>query len=275
MTPRLLPLAGLLFLLSGVLTGCPHSGTGPTGAGSGNGSPTKNGKNGAAIPVTTPSIRGRVEFVGDAPPRHRIAGILEDDYCSENCKDPRSERLIVDRHVDYKTVRNAIISIKRADSPIENESYPVPEKTVVLDQTGCVFRPHIVSLRVGQTLTIRNSDKIKHNANLRAEINDPRNEDFRPIPGYSIDYSAHSAEIIPVLCNSHPWMQAYAAFFDHPFYAVTGADGTFELPGPLPPGTYTVTAWHEWPTLYPLEKQVTVGDGETTVNFTFVLYRDE
>ena len=50
--------------------------------------------------------------------------------------------------------------------------------------------------------------------------------------------------MVPFKCDVHGWMNAYVGVLDHPYFAVTDKDGKFELKA-LPPGTYTIEAWHE------------------------------
>jgi hypothetical protein len=75
--------------------------------------------------------------------------------------------------------------------------------------------------------------------------------------------------MVPFKCDVHKWMHAFVGVLDHPYYAVTGADGAFDLTG-LPPGTYTIEAWHE--TLGAQTQTVTIGEQETgDVAFTFTI----
>ena len=75
--------------------------------------------------------------------------------------------------------------------------------------------------------------------------------------------------MIPVKCDVHPWMQSYVGVLDHPFFAVTGEGGTFELAG-LPAGSYTIEAWHESERIGTMTQDVTVADGESkSVDFAF------
>ena len=64
---------------------------------------------------------------------------------------------------------------------------------------------------------------------------------------------------VPVKCNVHPWMKSYIAVVGNPYFQVTGADGKFTLKN-VPPGTYTLTAWHE--SLGSMDQMVTVGASE-------------
>jgi uncharacterized protein (DUF2141 family) len=87
-------------------------------------------------------------------------------------------------------------------------------------------------------------------------------------PGMTIEEAIARQEVaIPVKCNIHPWMKSYVAVFKHPFFMVTGKDGSFDLQN-LPPGTYTIQAWHE--KLGTSTQKVTVGANESkTLDFVF------
>jgi plastocyanin len=137
----------------------------------------------------------------------------------------------------------------------------------LLDQQGCIYAPHVVALRVGQPLRIRNSDPTLHNVHVRSE----RNREFnlgQPIRGLESRRTFTSGEVgIDVSCDVHGWMSGVIAVFDHPYFAVSGEDGGFVLAG-VPAGTYTVEAWHE--TLGVTSQQVTVtatGEAQVTLEF--------
>jgi uncharacterized protein (DUF2141 family) len=88
-----------------------------------------------------------------------------------------------------------------------------------------------------------------------------------PIPNMEIEKTFDDVEIFKIKCDVHPWMSSWVGVFDNPFFAVTDADGSFELAG-LPAGTYTVVAVHEKYGEKPTE--VTVGDGEAgTADFAY------
>lgn len=137
---------------------------------------------------------------------------------------------------------------------------------VVLDQVNCQYVPHVVALRTGQTLHVTSSDPAMHNVHGLCTDNDPFN--FALVrPGQSKDLTFSQPETFPVTCDVHPWMKAYVHVFAHPWFAVTQADGTFEIRD-VPAGKYTLVAWQE--NYGTLKQPITVADGKTTpAQFTF------
>lgn len=152
-------------------------------------------------------------------------------------------------------------------SGLEGKTFPVPTDPVVFDQQGCLYEPHVLGVRAGQPVRILNSDATLHNVNAKPTQSAPFNLAM-PTKGMTITKTFAKPEImVPVKCNVHPWMHAYIGVVDHPFFAVSGADGTFAIPG-LPAGTYTVEAWHE--RLGTVTETVTVADGDSpSLAFTF------
>ena len=135
-----------------------------------------------------------------------------------------------------------------------------------MDQDGCVYRPHILGVMSGQDITIRNSDGLLHNINASPEVN--RGFNFGQPVNMESNRSFPAAEVmIPVRCDVHGWMTSFIGVVDHPFYSVTSDSGEFSL-DTLPPGDYTITAWHERYGVQ--EAAVTVVTGETAdVTFVF------
>ncbi len=123
-------------------------------------------------------------------------------------------------------------------------SYPAPSDSALLDQVGCVYIPHVSGVQVGQTVVIRNSDETLHNVHAMPSANSEFNNG-QPFKGMELEHSFDTAEVmVPFKCDVHPWMSSYIGVLDHPFFAVTGEDGSFSIDG-LPAGDYTVEAWHE------------------------------
>lgn len=145
---------------------------------------------------------------------------------------------------------------------IEGYSFPVLDSPVVLERRECQFVPRVVGLMVEQTLLIRNSDPTSHNTHPRPKIN----------WGWNMSQPAASAdikrtfekpeELIPVKCDLHPWETAFISVFNHPFFAVSGGDGTYSIKG-LPPGDYMLVFQHE--KLGKQEMPVTVSANSTVV----------
>jgi len=147
-----------------------------------------------------------------------------------------------------------------------NRSFDVPAEPVEVDQKGCMYLPHVIGLQAQQKIRIVNSDSTTHNIHA-VPINNREWNKAQPA-GTTLEETFAREEIaIPVKCNVHPWMRSYIAVFKHPFFSVTGADGHFDLHN-LPPGEYTVEAWHE--KLGTMKQTITVAAGEAkTVDFVF------
>jgi hypothetical protein len=122
--------------------------------------------------------------------------------------------------------------------------FTVPSAPVVLDQKGCRYLPHVIGMRVGQPLKILNSDTANHNVHDLPRNNPEWNESQLPTDPPIVKTFSQAETMIPVQCNQHPWMRAYVSVLTHPYFAVSGADGTFQIKE-LPPGEYTVVAVHE------------------------------
>jgi hypothetical protein len=161
------------------------------------------------------------------------------------------------------SLRNVVIYIS-AGAPYPG---PVPASPVIFDQQGCHYTTHVLAFRVGQEVKISNNDPLSHNIHPLAKVNREWNK-IQPAGTPPFSYAYDNEEFIPVKCNIHPWMQGYFAVIRTPFFAVTGDDGIFELPD-LPPGRYTITAWHE--SLGTKSQDITVGSGggSQTLDFTF------
>ena len=145
-------------------------------------------------------------------------------------------------------------------------TFPVPDEPAVMEQKGCQYKPHVLAMRAGQKLKIVNSNATTHN--IHPMPNNNREWNISQPHGVPIEKVFAREEIaISVKCNVHPWMRSYIAVIKNPYFAVTGKNGSFELKD-LPPGSYTLQAWHE--KLGTKMQKITVGSGETkTVDFVF------
>ncbi len=211
-------------------------------------------------------IKGKALFSGD-PKDHQPAPIWppnpRDTFCSErHRRDPiMREEVLLNVDTDPATLRNVVVSLK---TPVGSENVPVPP--VVVEMHGCVFRPHVVALRTGQTLRFVNADDHLMNVHLYPAVNQEANYN-RPRRGEQLDFQLKSEPPFRVKSDIHPWTSVWVAVFDHPFFAVTGDEGTFRIEN-VPPGKHVLEAWHE--KLGTLEANVEVAPGETeTADFTF------
>ena len=139
------------------------------------------------------------------------------------------------------TLRNTFIWVK---SGLPAGRWPVPSEPAKLDQDGCVYVPHVLGIMTGQPLEISNSDPMNHNVHAESTINTAWSESQAPRAEKKFKRFEKQEILIPVTCGVHPWMRSYIGVVDHPFFAVTGEDGSFAIKG-LPPGNYTVEAVHE------------------------------
>jgi plastocyanin len=212
----------------------------------------------AAAPTAT--IKGVVKFEGKAPRRRKLDMGAEPFCESHKDKDLRDESVIVN---DDGTLRNVFVWIKKG----VKGKFPMPAEPVVIKQVNCQYTPHIVGVRVGQPVVIENEDPLMHNVHGLGK----RNKEFnyaQAKKGMKNEEIFRRPEVMLELkCDVHGWMGAYIGIVRHPFFAVTGDGGTFEL-GKLPPGDYTIEAWHEVYGTKP--EKVTLGDNETRdISFTF------
>ena len=213
----------------------------------------------------TATVSGVVKFDGKKPRLRPIDMAGADAKCAEIHGGERlkPETVVVN---DNGTLRNVFVWVK---SGVEGWSFPSPDGSALLDQKGCWYLPHVQGMRKGQSLVVKTSDPTAHNVHGYGKTNRPFNRS-QPAGAADITIKMKREEAGPpmkVKCDIHPWMNAYVAVVDHPYFSVTGDDGSFKLEN-LPPGTYTIEAWHEKYEV--LEQTVTIGDKESkTLEFTY------
>jgi hypothetical protein len=205
------------------------------------------------------SITGKVTYTG-TPPKPKLADMSKQPECIKlNPGGLLSEDVVTG---PGNALQNVLVYISAGAS----DTSPVPATPASFDQQNCHYTTHVLPLRLGQDVSISNSDPFSHNIHPLAKINREWNR-IQPPRTPPFKYSYENEEFIPVKCNIHAWMKAYFVVLRTSHFSVTGSDGVFQLSG-LPPGRYTVTAWHE---VYGTKKQeVTLGGGETqTIDFVF------
>jgi hypothetical protein len=220
-----------------------------------------------AAPVANPvdeatagNIAGKIVFEG-TPPKLAPLRMESDPNCQAEGGAAVNESVLVG---DGGGLQNVFVYVKDGLGTLQ---FPVPATPVLLDQKGCRYVPHVAGLQIGQPLEVVNSDPTLHNVHATPVGNQEFNTG-QPLQGMKHTHRFSTKEVmVPFKCDVHPWMRAYLGVLDHPYFAVTGPTGTFDLKG-LPPGTYTIEAWHE--TLGTQTQTVTIGARETgNVSFSF------
>jgi plastocyanin len=205
----------------------------------------------------TATIRGKTTFKGVPAPRKKI-GVMDNADCAKlhtEADQPLDESIVVGAGGELE---NVLIYVTKG---LEGQKFPAPSEPVIFDQKGCVYIPHILTLMVGQTLEVRNSDPLMHNVHLLPASNREENKSQPPgSPALNLKFRRIEAKPFRIKCDVHAWMQAYGMVLDHPYSTVARQGGAFELPK-IAPGTYAITAWHE--KLGTQTQTVTVADGET------------
>lgn len=248
------------------------------GSSCGGGTPSTNrngneggGGDAAATAYSGPTgtISGVISFNG-APPAPKKIDTSADPVCGQANPNLTTEDTVV---TDGK-LANVFVYVKEgtveAGKKIGDYAWTTPTTAAQLDQKGCQYSPHVMGMMVNQKISVTNSDKTQHNIHPTPK----RNPEWNKTQGVGqapIEETFRQAEVlIPVKCNQHPWMKAYIGVLRHPLFAVSGANGTYEIKG-VPPGTYTVAAWREGGAAgeeKPLQVTVTA-NGTATADFSF------
>ncbi len=211
--------------------------------------------------ATAATVSGKVTFEGDAPKNPRINMSAEPDCQGLHSGPVHAEVYMVG---DGGALANTFVWVKGG---LEGKKFATPSSSVGLTQKGCIYKPHVIALQTRQVLAVSNDDPTTHNVHPLPKVNREWNKS-QTANAPVIERKFSRQEImLPVKCNIHPWMRSYINVVDHPFFAVTGADGSFEIKG-LPPGTYTIEAVHE--RFKSQEMSVTVGASESKqVDFNY------
>lgn len=188
-------------------------------------------------PATASDIKGSVKLAGKAPALKKISMDAEEE-CQKMNKQPVFDKAV---EVNNGKLANVFVYVK---SGLEGKAFEPATEAVVLEQKGCQFVPRVMALRTGQTIAVRNSDPVTHNVHPMPRSNRDWNQSQAAgAPDLKRKFTVPEV-MIPVKCNVHAWMKGYIAVLDHPYFAISANDGEFSLKG-LPPGQYTIAAWHE------------------------------
>ena len=211
--------------------------------------------------ATAGDVKGTVTVDG-AVPKNEPIKMNADPVCMKANKDPQFQETYM-VGADGKSLGNVFVYVKDG---LGNYVFDAPTDTAKIDQQNCRYHPHVFGMRAGQKLEIVNSDPTMHNIHAMPKTNGEFNT-AEPMPMKTEHVFTTKEVMVPFKCDVHGWMNAYVGVMDNPYYAVTDKDGKFELKS-LPPGTYTIEAWHE--KLGTTTQSVTLGPKETKeISFTF------
>ena len=211
--------------------------------------------------VDAGTLKGHVKYDGKAPKSKRLK-MDADPVCGGSHSGPVYSE-------NFKMGADG--SMAEAIVYLKNVTYSggSPADPVVLDQNGCIYNPHVFGMLAGQALLIKNSDATMHNIHSRPNVNKEFNFAMpKVVKEKKSSFMKSEPEPFYIKCDVHPWMKAWVLVSDHPYFAVTDSNGNFSIDG-IPAGSYEVVCWQEKFKKKPLTTTVTVGDGETTKDFTF------
>jgi Carboxypeptidase regulatory-like domain len=215
----------------------------------------------SAVAVADPSggtVTGKVTYEG-TPAKMKPIDMSKEPSCAKMYATPQLVETVVTGAGN--SLENVVVYVS-AGAPDE----AAPSTAATFTQKGCRYIPHLLAFQVNQELKIINDDQTSHNIHPLPKLNREWNKSQPPgTPPISEKYD--KAEFIPVKCNVHPWMHGTFAVLKNSHFAVTADGGSFSLAN-LPPGKYTITAWHE--SYGDQSQDVTISGTESkTVNFVF------
>ena len=223
--------------------------------------PTAVGGTTPVDPATAAVLVGRVSFQGTPPEPERLRMQTDRSCLQGDTPNPVDNAVRVS---DSGGLQYAFVYVKDGLDP--NYRFSVPAAPAILDQKGCIYTPRVIGVMTGQPLEVVNSDDTLHNVHALPMTNQEFNH-AQKLKGERLTKHFSVPEVmVRFKCDVHGWMAAYVGVTAHPYFAVSDADGRFEIKG-LPPGTYTVGLWHE--KFGTQEQTITIGPKETqTLNYT-------
>jgi plastocyanin len=200
-------------------------------------------------------ITGTVTLKGTPPKEKDITPLKDDPNCGKfHSSMPTTHFYMVGPKGELADV---IISVEGAKGPSTGAS----ASTVVLDQKGCEYVPQILAVQTDQKIQVKNSDPVLHNVHNTPAVAGNKEQNMAQMPGgQDLVFSfSKPEEFVRFKCDVHPWMFAWVSVFDHPYFAVSGKDGTFKIAN-VPAGKYTLKATHR--KAGTTKQEIEVKDGE-------------
>jgi hypothetical protein len=194
------------------------------------------------------NVHGQVVLAGPIPDLKPLTINKDEKHCL--AKGPiNSQELVVNkanRGVRWAFVWLAPLEKNGPSLPIHPALKDIKEKQIVIDQPCCMFEPHALAIREGQEILAKNSAPVVHNTHWTGHpLKNPGANRSLPA-GQTVLIDGLKADKYPVkvTCDLHPWMTGWIRVFDHPYFALTDADGNFEIKS-APVGKWRLVVWHE------------------------------
>lgn len=183
------------------------------------------------------TLVGTITFEGKVPSQRRI-----DMSADPVCVRVNPNGLTQDFVTTGNKLQDVFVYFDAGD-PLTQHTFEQPDTPVTLQHKDCQYRPRALGIRINQLLRVENNDQTHHNTRQTAQLNKDLNQSQAP-NSPPINTSFMHPELITFRDNQHPWEKAYVRVFSHPFFAISDVYGRYEIRG-VPPGTYTLIAWHE------------------------------
>ena len=205
------------------------------------------------------TISGRALFKGEPPPPKELRVTLNKKTCGHTYQ---SESLLIS---EEGGIQNLVVSLLRIPKGLPMET---DDKPIQIDQQKCVFIPHVLLVPAGVEFEVLNSDPVLHSFHTMGAHNKELNIIQTKTKRRRLPLTFPEPDTIEVVCDVHSWMKAWIIVTEHPYYALTDAEGQFRLEN-VPEGTYRIRAWHEELGKHPVQEVVVTANQDAKVNFEF------
>ena len=181
-------------------------------------------------------ITGKITLKGTPPPEKDLP---LDPACGKIHPTKKTRLYVVGKNGE---LADTFVYLKDG---LTGKTFPVPEKPLLVDQVGCEYTPYVSGAMVNQKIVVRNSDPVLHNVHTLPAVAGNKESNTAQMPkGKDLEYSFPKEEsFLKFKCDVHPWMFSYVSVVAHPFFSVSGSDGTFKIEN-VPAGKYTVEVVH-------------------------------